>query len=151
MKIKAISSWNKKICAILLTMLMLIGSLPFTSVAVADAANARTTVVEYMRSMSTIKWKPKADIPYWSGGSRKYSKNTTYTGMPYTQNNRQTLAGFKKYVNSSGTYTGPTSSSGYVGNDCSSAVINSWKQVSKTVTSTYTGNIYDFQSQGFCR
>ena len=135
---------GQKVISVILVLLLMIGIMPFaTDVTVkADAAASRDTVVSYMRSMATVKWKPAKTITYWSGGSRRFYAGTTYTGMPYTQNNRQNLATFKKYLNSNGVYTGSSTSGGYVGNDCSSSVKFAWKQISSSISFSYTGNMF---------
>ena len=146
---KSICATGKKTFAVVLALLMIFGCVPFTSSTVeVNAAASRDTVVSYMRSMATVKWKPAKTITYWSGGSRRFYAGTTYTGMPYTQNNRQNLATFKKYVNSKGVYTGSSSSGGYVGNDCSSAVKFAWKQISSSISFGYTGNMFPGSGTG---
>lgn len=140
-------SWGRKTLALVLSLIMIISVVPMAS-AEAATGSVRTKAVEYMRSMATVKWTPKTTFSYWSGGSRKFNAGTTYKGMPYTQNNRQNLASFKKYLNSKSVYTGPTGSSSYVGNDCSSAVRFAWLHVNAKITFTYTGNMFPSSKTG---
>ena len=140
-------SWGSKTLALVLSLFMIFSVVPMAA-AQAATAGAGDKAVEYMRSMATVKWTPKKNITYWSGGSRKFTAGTTYRGMPYTQNNRQNLAAFKKYVNSSNVYTGPSTSSSYVGNDCSSAVRFAWLNVGAKITFSYTGNMFPGSKTG---
>lgn len=88
----------------------------------------RTKVVDRIREMATIPWTPLEDITYWN---KKYGvvfkKGEHYTGIPYTQRNRQTSTKrFRKHLDSNGTYTGPAD---YIGSDCSSSVSNAWRAI----------------------
>ena len=143
---RSIYANGKKTFAVVLALLMIFGCIPFTSSTTkVNAAASRDTVVNYMRSMATIKWTPKSTIKYYyknGADGRRYYAGTTYTGIPYTQNNRQNLATFKKYLNRKNVYTGSTTCSGYVGNDCSSAVKFAWKQISSSISFSYTGNMF---------
>lgn len=139
-------SWGKKTLAFILTFFMIISVLPMTAMQ-ANAATVRDTAVAYMREMATIKWTPSKTITYWSGSGKSFKAGTTYSGMPYTQNNRQNLATFKKYLKS-GKYTGPSTAAAYVGNDCSSAVRFAWLHVNAKISFTYTGNMFPTSNTG---
>ena len=137
---KSIFSIGRKTLAVALTLLMVFTVLPMATTQ-ADAATVRDKAVAYMRNMATIKWTPSKTIPYWSGGTRSFKAGTTYKGMPYTQNNRQNLATFKKYLKN-GKYVGSAKSTTYVGNDCSSAVRFAWLNgISAKISFSYTGNM----------
>ncbi len=140
---------SKKIVSVLLVFLMLVGIMPFAPAVdtKVSAAGSRDTVVAYMRSMATIKWTPQKTITYYAQDGRKYYAGTTYTGIPYTQNNRQNLATFKSKLSGS-TYVGATTPGGYVGNDCSSAVMYSWKQITDGISFSYTGNMFPESGTG---
>ena len=139
-------SWSKKTLALILTFFMIISVLPMTSMQV-NAATVREKAVSYMREMATIKWTPSTTITYWSHNGKAFVAGTTYSGMPYTQNNRQNLAAFKKYLKS-GRYVGPTSPATYVGNDCSSAVRYAWLHVNAKISFSYTGNMFPASKTG---
>ena len=88
----------------------------------------RAKVVNRIKEMATIPWTPKEDITYWN---KKYGfvfkKGELYTGIPYTQRNRQTSSKrFRKYLDQNGVYTGPAD---YIGPDCSSSVSNAWRAI----------------------
>ena len=88
----------------------------------------RAKVVSRIREMATIPWTPSEDITYWN---KKYGtvfkKGEHYTGIPYTQRNRQTSSKrFKRHLDENGIYTGPTD---YIGSDCSSSVSNAWRAI----------------------
>ena len=110
---KTLSSISKKTVALVLTMLMIITFIPFTSVSMQADAASRATVVKYMRSMATIKWSTSKNITYWNyvnnvNETRKFSAGVTYTGMPYTQLNRKNLNQFQSQLSGS-KYIGSTS------------------------------------------
>ena len=88
----------------------------------------RNEVVARLREMATVPWTPSEDIVYWNPKHGVvFKKGEWYTGVPYTQRNRQTpVARFKKHLDSEGNYVGP---SDYIGSDCSSSVSNAWRAV----------------------
>lgn len=144
---KSIFSFGRKTLAVALTLLMVFTVLPMAATQ-ADAATVRDKAVAYMRNMATIKWTPSKTIPYWSGGTRSFKAGTTYKGMPYTQNNRQNLATFKKNLKN-GKYVGPAKSGTYVGNDCSSAVRFAWiNGIGAKISFSYTGNMFPGSKTG---
>ncbi len=112
-----------------------------TSSVSKETAN-RSSAVDYMRAMATLRWKPAYTITYWNNtDGRKWVKGVTYTGVPYTQYNKTSLETFKSALSGS-TYKGPSARNNYLGNDCSSAVTLAWKHVNNAVTVTYTGNMF---------
>ena len=103
---------------------------------------SRASAVDYMRAMGTIRWKPAYTITYWNAtDGRKWVKDITYTGVPYTQYNKTSLETFKSALTAS-TYKGPAARNKYMGNDCSSGVTLAWKHVNNAVAVTYTGNMF---------
>ena len=138
-----------KFLAVIMAAVLMITVIPFAggSAKVAAASN-RDTVVNYHRAMATIKWTPQKNITYWSSTSKFFYAGTTYTGMPYTQYNRQNLTTFKNNLNSKNVYTGSATQSGYVGNDCSSSVLYAWRQVSSSISFGYTGNMFPGSGTG---
>ena len=111
------------------------------SAAARETAN-RSSAVDYMRAMATLRWKPAYTITYWNAtDGRKWVKDITYTGVPYTQYNKTSLETFKSALTGS-TYKGPAVRNRYLGNDCSSGVTLAWKHVNSGVTVTYTGNMF---------
>lgn len=135
--------------SIAVALVLLLAGLPFAAPAVkTTAATNRETVVNYHRTMGTISWTPSKNITYWSDSSKFFYAGTTYKGMPYTQYNRQNLATFKSYLNSKNQYTGAVTQTAYVGNDCSSSVLYAWKQVSKSISFSYTGNMFPGSGTG---
>jgi hypothetical protein len=111
------------------------------SAAAKETAN-RASAVDYMRAMATLRWKPAYTMTYWNAtDGRKWVKDITYTGVPYTQYNKTSLENFKSTLAGS-TYKGPAARNKYLGNDCSSGVTLAWKHVNSAVTVTYTGNMF---------
>ena len=88
----------------------------------------RSKVVARLREMATIPWTPSEDIVYWNPKHGVvFKKGERYTGLPYTQRNRQTsVSRFKKHLDSDGRYVGPAD---YLGSDCSSSVSNAWRAI----------------------
>ena len=110
--------------------------------AAAKETASRSKAVDYMRAMATLRWKPAYTITYWNAtDGRKWLKDITYTGVPYTQYNKTSLETFKSALTGSA-YKGPSARNNYLGNDCSSAVTLAWKNVNSAVTVTYTGNMF---------
>jgi hypothetical protein len=111
------------------------------SAAAKETAN-RASAVDYMRAMATLRWKPAYTMTYWNAtDGRKWVKDITYPGVPYTQYNKTSLESFKSTLAGS-TYKGPAARNKYLGNDCSSGVTLAWKHVNIAVTVTYTGNMF---------
>ena len=118
--------------------LMFFSHLLVLAVAVIGAVNAqsdeksneeiRAKVVSRIREMATIPWTPQEDITYWNKNyGVVFKKGERYTGIPYTQRNRQTsVKRFRKHLDSNGKYTGPAD---YIGSDCSSSVSNAWRAI----------------------
>lgn len=88
----------------------------------------RAKVVDRIREMATIPWTPRENLTYWNKKyGQVFKKGELYTGIPYTQRNRQTsLKRFKKYLDPKGVYIGPAD---YIGSDCSSSVSNAWRAI----------------------
>lgn len=135
----------KKSLAMTIALVMLLSALPFVGLdrteSKASAASVRDKVVQHMRDMATIKWKPKTTVAYWHnyGDGRAWRAGNTYYGLPYTQCARTTsLSKFKSYLNSSGVYTGPATSSTLAGSDCSSSVSMAWQQADSSFAISWT-------------
>jgi hypothetical protein len=88
----------------------------------------REEVVARIREMATIPWTPSEDMVYWNPKfGAVFKKGEHYTGIPYTQRNRQTsVKCFRKHLDKDGRYIG---SMDYLGSDCSSSVSNAWRAV----------------------
>ncbi len=122
-----------KFARFILSALLLVLTTAFSGILSAQSdeksnEDLRSDVVARMREMATIRWTPSEDLTYWN---KKYGvvfkKGEHYTGIPYTQRNRQTSAKrFKKHLDAEGVYTGPLD---YLGSDCSSSVSNAWRAV----------------------
>ena len=108
-----------------------------------DGSKIREGIVDYMRSMSAVKWSPSenfdlsGDHGSW-GVNLKFKKGATYTGLPYTRAFSD-LETFSQYI-SDGVYYGPCGSYDTMpGNNCSSACDLAWRQyLNSTTEATYT-------------
>lgn len=108
----------------------------------------RKVVYEYMYKMSQIKWTPSELLDLSSINAQLvYTPGTEYVGMPYVT---QIAGNYEMFMNvlEDGKYVGPTDAAHAIGNHCSSSIINSWKQVSNTITASYTVNMMPNMGKG---
>lgn len=114
----------------------------------ADELDPRKVVYDYMYKMSQIKWTPSELLDLSSISPQLvYTPGTEYVGMPYVTQVAGTYEMFMDVLED-GKYVGPTTAKSAVGNHCSSSIINSWKQVSNTITAGYTVNMMPNKGKG---
>lgn len=108
-------------------------------------SSARAAAVIYMNEMASVVWTPHTTFNHWSYGSsnrHKWYEGTTYYGIPYTQEARNTsLEDFRGQL-SGGVYVGPSSQRTYKGNDCSSAVSYAYRSVNASFPILSTHSMY---------
>ncbi len=107
----------------------------------------RSSVVSYMNSMASIAWTPNVSFKHWSygkndGNNHIWSAGTTYYGIPYSQNSRETALETFQSKLSGMRYVGPSGQSTYMGNDCSSAVSMAYRKVNESFPVTNTTGLY---------
>ena len=114
----------------------------------ADDLDPRKVVYDYMYKMSQIKWTPSELLDLSSINEQLvYTPGTEYVGMPYVTQIAGTYEMFMDVLED-GKYVGPTDPKNAIGNHCSSSIINSWKQVSNTITAGYTVNMMPNKGKG---
>ena len=113
-----------------------------------ENAQLRAEVVAYMRSMATVKWTPSEDITYYNSDyGVMFKAGSTYYGVPYSQKVRSgSYEKFTSYLDANGTYTGPVTSTTYIGSDCSSAVSMAWRVFDPSLS--LLGTYYMFPGRG---
>ena len=121
------------ITAGLCTAFCLEGKTKNTEAAITPTAK-QALAIATMKDMSNVKWKPTNDVTIYS---KKYAKNTVFTGIPYNQNRDDKKLDFAvacgyKWDSSFGGYI-YSSTSGNVGNDCSSAVAIALQSVNSSI------------------
>lgn len=121
--------------------------------------SARQLAVNYMTRMATeVKWTPvnkihtkNSVVDLW------YYPGTVYTGIPYINTNEQNsdsslerFVSFLTYDSSKEIYKYPDATvfENTYGNDCSSAVILSWKNVDPDVTAVNTHSFFPITTVG---
>lgn len=141
-RFKGVMYYEKNKLATCAASFFLILSLASTSTFAASVppSTRRASAVSYMNTMATISWKTPTNSSLYIY-NKTYAKNTTFTGMPYTQDDDDTLATFKAKLNSSSILSNARS-----GNDCSTAVIFSWNSVGISVPNTNCSNIVSYAS-----
>ena len=148
----------KKAITVFLAVIMLISSfviaVPVSAKAETGLSMKRQTVIEEMKKMSIIKWKPSQTYKtyhYYSyaggGGTYKvWTKGRTYYGVPYSQNptivnpyNNKINVTYnvcKKSLSKKGTLSRDLGR-----NDCSSSVVMALQTVDKKIRLTFTSQM----------
>lgn len=123
-----------------------------TETNVSSSDEMRELVVDYMRSMATVRWTPENTFTLtgkyqaWSY-NLTYEENKTYYGLPFLTDSRGSLEEFKdKFVNTN-TYGGPTDKN-CVGNACYDAVYVALIQACPSITFTSTEDMLPANSTG---
>ncbi len=110
---------------------------------VFEIADLRNSIVDYMRSMSSVEWTPNEDFSLngdhntW-GVNLNFKKGQKYLGLPYTRA-FSGLDDFAKHIDN-GVYKGPCGSYDTMpGNNCSSSCDLSWRRyIVSNTEATYT-------------
>jgi len=98
----------------------------------AKIEDLRKAAVDHMIAMASVEWTPRktirCDYPVFGGRtfSVTYNAGTIYKGMAYVGVYDGNLAEFNRYIDNKGVYTPPADVTPYVGNDCTSSVMQAW-------------------------
>lgn len=123
------------------------------------ADTARQTAIDYMTKMATgVKWTPVRQIHTKNSVvDLYYYPGTYYLGLPYINTNDENSdSSFEKFLNyltfdsSSNAYKYPDAYdfASTHGNDCSSAVFLSWKNVDPDVKAINTHSVFPIETVG---
>lgn len=114
---------------------------------ISEISNERQQIITKASLMVDMKWKPNNNLIGWQGKST-FNKNTTYTGMPYSQTGNQTSRNeYMYYLDNDESfdfyskYIAPTKyTMGRFGNDCSGFVSDVWN-IERQSTSDFVNGI----------
>lgn len=148
----------KKTVTFFLAVIMLVSSfviaVPVSAKAETGLSMKRQTVIEEMKRMSIIKWKPSQTYrtyhyyPYSGGGAtyKTWTKGRAYYGVPYSQNptivnpyNHKINVTYdvcRKSLSKNGTLSRDLGR-----NDCSSSVVMALQTVDKKIRLTFTSQM----------
>lgn len=146
----------KRAFTLFLAVILLMSSFAFSVSAKTETGLSikRQTVIEEMKKMATIKWKPSKTFKtyyyyaYSGSGSiyNTWTKGKTYYGIPYSQNpnivnpiNKKICVTYDVFKKSLG--KGNTLSRDLGRNDCSSAVVMALQTVDKKIELTFTSRM----------
>lgn len=110
-------------------------------------ADLRQTVLDYMYSMSQVKWIARNDM-HFTSKNLEYTAGETYVGLPYNVWIVGTKEGYERYIDENGVYMGPDEWSTAPGVHCSSAVRSSWLTVANSSTFSLTVNMLPASGTG---
>lgn len=114
-----------------------------------DINALRQEVVDYMYSMSQVKWVPSTTFTLQNGNlyNLTFHEGMTYYGLPYSSTRVAQLEEFESYIEN-GIYVGPTDVKIAPGNHCTSSIFGSWARIGNSVTASWTQNMLPSEGKG---